>query len=141
MPLQRAIFVLASPASLRVAANPNHRDNRVPVVPMSVTAAFPGKAAFVSVDADKLALQAWEPRTLADIPTTGLGEADVHVWLLPLQQPPHTLEDLATSLTAEELARSSRFHLERDRKRFIAARSLLRHAQIPQLPNRPSATG
>ncbi|RYZ02981.1 MAG: 4'-phosphopantetheinyl transferase superfamily protein [Alphaproteobacteria bacterium] len=93
---------------------------------MSVTAAFPGKAAFVSVDADNLALQAWEPRTLADTPTTGLAEADVHVWLLQLQQPPHTLEDLATSLTEEERARSSRFHLERDRKRFIAARGLLR---------------
>lgn len=93
---------------------------------MPVTAASPGKATFVSVDADSLALQAWEPRTLADIPATGLSDAEVHVWLLPLQQQPHRLEDLAKTLTQQELARSSRYHFERDRNRFIVARSLLR---------------
>lgn len=72
------------------------------------------------------ALQTWEKRTLADVPASGLDNAELHFWLLPLERPPVALEELAKSLTTEELARASRYHFDRDRRHFITARGLLR---------------
>lgn len=77
-------------------------------------------------DADTLALQTWEPRALADVSATGLDEGEVHVWLFPLLQPQNTVAELAKNLSEAERARSSRYHFERDRDRFIVARGRLR---------------
>ncbi|RYG33803.1 MAG: 4'-phosphopantetheinyl transferase superfamily protein [Burkholderiales bacterium] len=80
----------------------------------------------MSMDATMPAPQTWEPRSLVDAPARGLEDAELHFWLLPLELPAATLENLTKSLTAEELARASRYRFERDRRHFIAARSLLR---------------
>ena len=72
------------------------------------------------------AYPAWVPSRIADISPNGLGDADVHVWLLPLAHPPATLQELRASLNGEELARASRFHRETDRQRYVGARALLR---------------
>jgi 4'-phosphopantetheinyl transferase len=54
------------------------------------------------------------------------GAADVHVWLAALDPPEHTVQLLAGVLDSDELLRVQRFRFERDRRRFIVARSVLR---------------
>jgi 4'-phosphopantetheinyl transferase len=57
----------------------------------------------------------------------GLLEAgEVHLCLMPLVQPVSVVEELATTLTHDEHERAARFHFDRDRRRFIVARGLLR---------------
>src|SRR5436309_1175215 len=51
---------------------------------------------------------------------------EVHVWRAPLDLPHDRLESLRGALAQDERERASRFHFERDRRRFIAARGLLR---------------
>jgi 4'-phosphopantetheinyl transferase len=51
---------------------------------------------------------------------------DVHVWFTFLNQPASRVQQLAQMLSADERTRAERFYLERDRKRFIAGRGLLR---------------
>jgi 4'-phosphopantetheinyl transferase len=50
----------------------------------------------------------------------------VHVWRVFLDVTTVELESLLGFLSAAELARAERFHFERDQKRFIAARGILR---------------
>jgi 4'-phosphopantetheinyl transferase len=50
----------------------------------------------------------------------------IRVWLASLDAPPVDLESLSGTLSAEEHARASRFVFERDRRRFVTARGLLR---------------
>jgi 4'-phosphopantetheinyl transferase len=67
----------------------------------------------------------------------GLGRDEVHVWLAGLdvaRQP----DDLAP-LSAEERRRAARFHFERDRRRFTAARSCLRRLLGAYLGVSPAA--
>jgi 4'-phosphopantetheinyl transferase len=80
----------------------------------------------MSSDAAMPSLQKWEPRRLTDLRASELDNVELHYWLLPLQQSTAVFGDLAESLSADELARASRFHFERDRQHFIAARGLLR---------------
>ena len=54
-----------------------------------------------------------------------LGPAAVHVWPVRLDEPVRSREPEVT-LSADELARAARFHLDRDRQRFLAARACLR---------------
>ena len=49
---------------------------------------------------------------------------EVHVWLAKLDD--HSADSLKVMLAADELARSARFHFDRDRNHFIVARALLR---------------
>jgi 4'-phosphopantetheinyl transferase len=56
----------------------------------------------------------------------GLGAEDVHVWWANLDVAPDLLERLRANLSDDELRRSERFVFERDRKRFIAGRGVLR---------------
>lgn len=51
---------------------------------------------------------------------------DIHVWCTFLNQPASRVQQLAQILSADERTRAARFYLERDRKRFIAGRGLLR---------------
>lgn len=55
-----------------------------------------------------------------------LGADEVHVWRASLNHPPHRLQQLRGTLSADEAERAARFHFERDRQHFIAARGLLR---------------
>ena len=51
---------------------------------------------------------------------------EVHLWKASLDQPESILDALAASLSANERCRAGRFCFERDRRRFIAARGVLR---------------
>lgn len=53
---------------------------------------------------------------------------EVHVWCVPLDQPASRVKQLAYVLSADEQARSERFYLVQERRRFIVSRSLLRVA-------------
>ena len=68
------------------------------------------------------AVQRWHrpPANLA------LSADEVHVWRASLNQPHLTLQYLHGILASEERTRAARFHFERHRNHFIAARGLLR---------------
>jgi 4'-phosphopantetheinyl transferase len=51
---------------------------------------------------------------------------EAHVWLTELNLRPSLLENLKNTLSTDELARANRFHFEKDRHHFIAARGVLR---------------
>lgn len=51
---------------------------------------------------------------------------EIHVWCAFLDIPRARLERLAGSLSGDERSRAARFHFERDRRRFIAGRAVLR---------------
>jgi 4'-phosphopantetheinyl transferase len=55
-----------------------------------------------------------------------LARDDVHVWRAALDQAPAQIEGFRQALAADETARAVRFHFERDRDHFIAARGVLR---------------
>jgi 4'-phosphopantetheinyl transferase len=55
-----------------------------------------------------------------------LASDEVHSWCAGLDVPPETCARLFATLTADERARSARFQFERDRRRFIVARGVLR---------------
>ncbi|MFB2934107.1 4'-phosphopantetheinyl transferase superfamily protein [Aerosakkonemataceae cyanobacterium BLCC-F154] len=50
----------------------------------------------------------------------------VHIWRINLDLSTDLLTDLAVNLSLEERQRAERFYFERDRKKFIACRGLLR---------------
>ena len=51
---------------------------------------------------------------------------DVHVWQAGLDQPDVVLGGLESLLSTNERERAGRFHFERDRRRFVAGRGVLR---------------
>ncbi|MBN1978022.1 MAG: 4'-phosphopantetheinyl transferase superfamily protein [Anaerolineae bacterium] len=55
-----------------------------------------------------------------------LSSDDVHVWCASLEQPAERVHRLARTLSADETSRAERFRLERDRRRFVVARGVLR---------------
>jgi 4'-phosphopantetheinyl transferase len=55
-----------------------------------------------------------------------LSHDEVHVFCACLDQPASRLQELAQTLSESERIRAERFHFEKDRKRFIIARGLLR---------------
>ena len=55
-----------------------------------------------------------------------LPDNEVHVFCACLDQPASRLQELAQTLSESERIRAERFHFEKDRKRFIIARGLLR---------------
>lgn len=54
------------------------------------------------------------------------GPGEAHVWKTSLDRDAAQLDALAGLLSPDERARAARFHFERDRRRFIAARAFLR---------------
>ena len=52
---------------------------------------------------------------------------DVHVWLAPLDLSPAALRLLEATLSRDERERADRFYFERDRRRFVCARGVLRN--------------
>ena len=55
-----------------------------------------------------------------------LSSDEVHIWQTSLDQPPEYVRDLAQALSYDEMMRAERFHFERDRRRFIVGRGVLR---------------
>ena len=55
-----------------------------------------------------------------------LDQNEIHVWRCLLNQPKPQIEALAGTLTDDEAKRAERFHFQRDRLHFIAARGVLR---------------
>lgn len=55
-----------------------------------------------------------------------LAPEEVHVWSCLLDLPPLALTQASSTLAPDERERASRFHLERDQRRFSAARGQLR---------------
>jgi 4'-phosphopantetheinyl transferase len=51
---------------------------------------------------------------------------DVHVWRIDLDRPEAQLQNLAATLSSDELTRAHRFHFQEHRQRFIAGRGILR---------------
>ncbi|HEX5035642.1 MAG TPA: 4'-phosphopantetheinyl transferase, partial [bacterium] len=51
---------------------------------------------------------------------------EVHLWKANLDQPSARVDNLLRILSREERERADRFHLERDRNRFVVGRGLLR---------------
>ncbi len=70
---------------------------------------------------------------------TALGPETVRVWLATLDLDPPLLSRLSSALLPDELTRASRYHLPRDRDRFVAARGLLRHALAAHLQTGPES--
>jgi 4'-phosphopantetheinyl transferase len=68
------------------------------------------------------ALSLWSPPPQPLV----LGSDEVHVWRARLAVVAPQVEALAQTLAADERARAQRFHFQRDRTHYIAARGLLR---------------
>jgi 4'-phosphopantetheinyl transferase len=51
---------------------------------------------------------------------------DIHIWCADLDQPASLVQSLKHTLSIDERMRAERFHFEKDRKRFIARRGILR---------------
>jgi len=66
--------------------------------------------------------QAW----IASPDNLSLPENEVHVWLASLEQPEAVMLQLKHTLSHDELIRAGKFHFEKDRDYFMAARGLLR---------------
>ncbi|HTK07741.1 MAG TPA: 4'-phosphopantetheinyl transferase superfamily protein [Ktedonobacteraceae bacterium] len=58
--------------------------------------------------------------------TFSLTERDVHVWRIPLETSPASLEGFLLLLDAAEKEKARRFRFERDRRRYIVAHGVLR---------------
>lgn len=80
----------------------------------------------MSPDAHGSAIQMWTKLSAHQAQPDLLSREEAHFWLLPLAQPTAMLEELGSTLTSDEHERAARFHFERDSRRFIAARGLLR---------------
>ncbi|HEX8737852.1 MAG TPA: 4'-phosphopantetheinyl transferase superfamily protein [Pyrinomonadaceae bacterium] len=82
-------------------------------------------------------LTAWrKPPPVLRLPTD-----EVHVWRASLSQTQKNLEFCRETLAEDERERAARFHFERDRHHFIAARGILRQLLGHYLnvePHRPS---
>src|SRR5437868_10086538 len=65
-----------------------------------------------------------------------LPRTEVHVWRASLDQP-QALTNYFPTLAPEEKERAARFHFQKDREHFIAARGLLRAILSRYLKERP----
>jgi 4'-phosphopantetheinyl transferase len=66
-----------------------------------------------------------------------LAPATVDIWRADLAVPDTERSRLSMCLDAEEERRAARFHFERDRRRFLAARGMLRHILASYLGTDP----
>lgn len=71
-------------------------------------------------------------------PSHAIEEDEVHVWQATLGRTQTEPEDFSSILAADEKARANRFVFERDRRRFIAARGMLRILLARYLGREPS---
>jgi 4'-phosphopantetheinyl transferase len=64
----------------------------------------------------------WDPSPM----DFSLSKNDIHIWCASLNQQPSRFQRLAQTLSADERMRAERFYFEKDRRRFIVRRGLLR---------------
>ena len=64
---------------------------------------------------------------------------EIHVWLASLELGSQQLAELERTLSADEMARASRFYFERDRRKYIGRRGILRAILATYLETEPSA--
>src|SRR5438876_10450259 len=69
-------------------------------------------------------------------PEVVASEDEVHIWRVPLDDSRST--ELRSTLSPDECARADRFHFDRDRHHFIAARGSLRAILGAYLKKKPS---
>jgi 4'-phosphopantetheinyl transferase len=55
-----------------------------------------------------------------------LGPDEIHLWLISLARPPLPLPTLQKTLSSDERERASRFHFNRDQRRYVTSRGVLR---------------
>lgn len=58
--------------------------------------------------------------------TMQLAEGEVHLWRASLAQTPGALRGFHSTLAPDEAAKAARYHFQRDREHYIAARGVLR---------------
>jgi 4'-phosphopantetheinyl transferase len=68
-----------------------------------------------------------------------LNRDELHVWLANLEIASQQLGELERTLSADEIARAGRFYSQRDRRRFVARRGILRAILATYLETKPSA--
>ena len=68
-----------------------------------------------------------------------LTAGEIHIWQASLDQPADRWHDLASLLSLDETARAAAFIFERDRRKFIVARALLRQLLGRYLNTNPRA--
>ncbi|MCC5624774.1 4'-phosphopantetheinyl transferase HetI [Nostoc sp. CHAB 5715] len=51
---------------------------------------------------------------------------EIHIWRIELDQPEIQLQNLAATLSSDEMARAERFYFQEHRQRFIAGRGIIR---------------
>jgi 4'-phosphopantetheinyl transferase len=66
-----------------------------------------------------------------------LDASEIHIWSCSLEVSPEEVGGQAAILSPDELERAQRFRFERDRRRFIVGRSVLRHILGRYLRERP----
>jgi 4'-phosphopantetheinyl transferase len=66
---------------------------------------------------------AWAPAPTGPLRLDG---SKVHAWCVSLEPPPGCVEQLAQLLSEDERLKAERFHFDRDRRRSIVARGVLR---------------
>src|SRR5262245_63595727 len=69
--------------------------------------------------------------------TLRLPSGEVHIWSVPLDATPAVFEGLYATLADDERARSDRLRFERDRRRAIVARGVLRDLLARHLGTQP----
>lgn len=75
-------------------------------------------------DAQEYVPTSWYPPPLSE--TFSLKDKEVHVWRAVLDVEASRIQSLQQSLSTDEWERARRFHFQKDRDHFIAARGLLR---------------
>ncbi|MEH2115734.1 4'-phosphopantetheinyl transferase HetI [Nostoc sp.] len=76
----------------------------------------------------------WQP-ALTDLT---LLQDEIHVWRIDLNQPESQLQNLAATLSSDEMARAERFYFPKHRQHFIAGRGSLRTILGRYLDIKPS---
>jgi 4'-phosphopantetheinyl transferase len=103
-----------------------------------VNAAFPSEACPAGRAADALSHHPWpriDPACLPAAPGSGVA----HLWLVELAAAERATGILWASLSADERARTGRFHREGDRRHFTLARGMLRRVLGRYLDQDPAA--
>ncbi len=78
-------------------------------------------------------------RGQATIGRPQLAPEEIHLYAVPLDPGTACQTRLRSVLAADELERAARFHFERDRRRFVVARGVLRYLLSAYLPQAPAA--
>ena len=64
---------------------------------------------------------------------------EIHIWRAPLDLEPQLVHQLNTYLASDEQARAARFKFDQDRRRFVAARGILRAVLGTYLHQKPAS--